>query len=154
MLWCNVGNHAAAAVNGFAVKPLLQSDKQIAVEQTTHTHQHNSAVRSDIAQLVDSTGFGGQHQAMRARLQLDPPTGSHQRGAYALGGSLHAFVQAGLCAVAKGFQALLAHAFFVDFQVSQNLGRVAADTQAGRDHQKSQDQQKPPSAVHRRQADG
>jgi hypothetical protein len=46
-------------------------------------------------------------------------------------------------------QALLADIFFVDLAYRQNFGRVARDAQRRADHQKGQDQQKPPGAVHR-----
>ncbi|MCY1535347.1 hypothetical protein D9M68_707480 [compost metagenome] len=51
----------------------------------------------------------------------------------------------------KSLETLLADVFLVGLEVHQDLGRVARDAQAGADHQKREDQQKPPGAVDREQ---
>jgi hypothetical protein len=51
--------------------------------------------------------------------------------------------------VVKGLQALLADVFLVGLQVGKDLGRVARNAQRRAGHQKGQDQQEPPGAVHR-----
>ena len=53
----------------------------------------------------------------------------------------------------EGQQAVLADALLVGAQVRDDLGRVARDAQRSADHQERQDQQEPPGAVHRVQAD-
>ena len=151
----HIGDHAAPHKRRLAIEPCLCPHHQVTVEQAPNTHQHNRTVGREITHFVGCTGFGRQHPALAlwrvARLQLDFPAPGQQCLSHAVSGGLRRFIQCGLGLVRKSLEALLTDVFFVGLEVGKNFGRVARNTEAGADHQKGQNQQKPPSAVHRSQ---
>ena len=152
MLRRHIGNQSAAGVGGFVIEPHLRAHDHVAIEQATDAHQHDGAVRRDVAKLVGRPFFGGDHPARRSVLKLDLPATLHQRLADAAGGQLGRLDQRALGAMAKCLEALFANVFLELVQVKQNFWRVAGDAQGGRGDQKSQNQQKPPGAIDRIQA--
>ena len=140
----HIGNQAATVVNFLAAKPHLGAHRQIAIEQTAHTHQHDGRVCSDVTDLVGSTRLGGQHPALArwrvALLQLDLPAACGQQSPQAFGSDFGRFIQMAVGLVVEGLEALLADVFFVVFKVHQNLGGIAGNAQTGADDQESQNQ--------------
>ena len=112
-----IDHHAATAEGTFAVEQHLSSNHQVAIEQPTQTHQHDGAVRGDVAQLVGRSRLGRHHPAIGTwqftMLQLNLPAPTHQHMANAPGRQLRRLIQAGLRAVPKGLQALGTYVFFV-----------------------------------------
>ena len=155
VLGLHVSNQPAARVRGLAAQQHLGAHDQITVEQTAHTHQHDGAVRCDVADLVGSPCLGGHHPAGTGacggvtllQTHLPAPAGQHAANAPGLG--FRAFCQGRFGLVVERAQALLAHIFFIRFDIAQKFGGVASDAKGRADHQEGQDQQKPPRAVHR-----
>jgi hypothetical protein len=147
----HIGNQAATGVGGFIVEPHLRAHDHVAVEQAAYAHQHDGAVRRDIAQLVGRAFFGRHHPAAAfgrlALLQFDLPAALHQRLADAARGHFGRFGKRGFGAVAESLEALLADVFLELVQIHQDFGCVARNAQRGGNHQESQDQQEPPGAV-------
>ena len=158
VLFWHIYDQAAAVVNFFAAKPHLGAHHQIAIEQTTDTHEHDRRVCRDVTDLVGRTRLGRQHPALAgwrvALLQLDLPPPCGQQCAQASGGHFRQLTQVPFGLVVKGLEALLTDVFLVILQVHQDLGRVAGNAQTGADHQESQNQKKPPSAVDRVEFEG
>ena len=109
-------------------------------------------MRGDVTQLVGRSLLGRHHPARAALLQLDLPAALHQRLTNAARGHFRGLGQRSLRAVAERFEALLADIFLELAKVRKNLGRVARNAQRRGNHQKGQDQQKPPGAVNSIQA--
>ncbi len=135
VLGLHVGDKAAARVRRLATKPHLGAHDQVAIQQPTQAHQHDGAVRGDIAQLVGRAGLGGDHPAIAlgrlALLQAHLPAAADQQLADALGGGPGALArQRGAGLVVKGLQALRADVFLVVAQVGQVLGGCGAQCTA------------------------
>jgi hypothetical protein len=62
----HVGDHAAAGVGLLAAQQHLGAHDQVAIEQAAQAHQHDGAVRGQVADLVHGAGLGGDHPAGRA----------------------------------------------------------------------------------------
>ena len=143
------------------VEPHLQAHHQVAVQQSTQTHQHNGAVCRQITKFIGTPGACRDHPATvilfasalaecdgtSTRLQLHFPPRLGQLATNAFSCGLRALRQFDFGFVAKGIQALLTDVFFNGLQVGRNFGRVAGNTQRGAGNQKRQNQQKPPSTV-------
>ena len=153
MLRRHFRDHAAAGKRCFASQQHLGAHDQVAVKQATQANQNNGAVRRDVTQLVGCARLGSQHPACSraccgiALLQLDLPATRSQLLAKALGRFFGGAGHIRLSPVAKGLEALLANVFLVSADISQIFGCMARHAQAGTDHQKRQNQQKPPGAV-------
>ena len=151
VLGSDVGNHSAAAVDSFAVERHLRPHDQVAVEQTAHAHQHDGAVRGQVANFVGCTGLGSDHPAHAGRtaraargrfacLQFHLPAATRQHGANALGSQFGRLIQGGTRAMAKGLQTLLADILLVGLQIGKNFRRVARNAQGGAGDQEPQNQ--------------
>ena len=107
----------------------LRAHDQVAVEQAAHAHQHDGAVRRDVAELVGARRPWPppSSRAVASRccsLTFQPPP--RQRLADALGRGLGRFGQRRLGPVVEGLQALLADVFLVGLQVGQDLAACCA----------------------------
>ena len=160
VLGLHIGDQPAPGVDRLAAQQHLRPHDEVAIQQAPHTHQHDGAVRRDVADLVGRPRLGRHHPAGAwaggsvALLQPHLPSATRQQRADAACLGLGRVAERSLGLVVKRFQALLADVLFVDLEVGEDLGRVAGNAQRGADDQKRQDQQEPPGAVHRVELDG
>jgi hypothetical protein len=82
VLGLDVGDHAAARVHRLAAHPGHGAHEQVAVQQPAQAHQHDGAVRGDVADLVGRALLGRHHPAgaalARALLQAHLPAAGGQ----------------------------------------------------------------------------
>ena len=149
----HIGNQPAAAEHRLTAEPHLCPHNQVAIQQATDANQHDRTVCRQVPQFIGHAHLGCHHPTFpgrgRTRLQLDAPTRSHQSLADATCLGLRISGQSGFSLVSECLQALLTDVFLEGAQIIQDFGRVAHDAQTGADHQKGQNQQEPPCAVHR-----
>ena len=70
MTFRNFSNNAITDKSFFIKQPLLRTNRQTGVEQTTDTDNHNGRVREDVSQLVGRTLFGSQQRCLAFLHQL------------------------------------------------------------------------------------
>jgi len=78
----HIGNGTAPVKGLFVIDQHLGAHHQIAIKQAPHAHQHNGAMRGNVAQLIGRTRLGSNHPtgALRSftRLEFDLPTAPRQ----------------------------------------------------------------------------
>ncbi|KGQ02421.1 hypothetical protein BBAD15_g12371 [Beauveria bassiana D1-5] len=143
----HLGNQHVLDDRLLAAEHHLQAHRQLAVEQPADTDDDHGGVGEHVAQPVGAALLGRQQHAGAVLALAHRVAHALEQRGQARRGLRHVGRRLGLDAMRKGPQAAAAHVLAERARVAQHLGRIADQTDRGRDDQERHDQQEPPAVV-------
>ena len=146
----DIGDLRVAAHDHFVLQRHHRFERQLTVCQATNKNHHHAHMRKDVAQATRAARFGRyQRIAFGGLRYLEFPTLAGEMGFDVSQRCGCAQWQGGITFVVKGCKAFFARFLAKYTHFAGEFGCVAVHAQAGGNHQKCQNQQKPPSVVDR-----